>query len=72
MDADDSQKSKAEDSSSEEDSDVTFDDKDEEISSKLVSVKQTLELTTKAAINVDASKFNENFSSCHKLIFFSV
>ncbi|CAF1034217.1 unnamed protein product [Rotaria magnacalcarata] len=43
------------DSSSEEDNDIDFDDKDEEISSKLVSIKQTLELTTSSAVNVDAS-----------------
>ncbi|CAM4865323.1 unnamed protein product [Rotaria socialis] len=42
------------DSSSEEDNDIDFDEKDEEISSKLISIKQTLELTTSSAANVDA------------------
>jgi hypothetical protein len=46
-------------SSEEEDDDVDFNDKDddEEISSKLVSIKQELKLQTTAAINVDASRF---------------
>ena len=43
------------DSSSEEDNEVNLDDKDEEISSKLVSIKQKLELKTTGAMNVDAS-----------------
>ncbi len=46
------------DSSSEEDDDVDFNNKDdEEISSKLVSIKQELLLQTSGAINVDASTF---------------
>ena len=50
------------DSSSEEDDDdddVEFNDKDddEEISSKLVSIKQELKLQTTSAVNVDASMF---------------
>ncbi len=44
------------DSSSEEDDDVDFNDKDdEEISSKLISIKQELKLQTTGAVNVDGS-----------------
>ena len=47
----------SDDSSSEEDdADVKFNDKDdEEISSKLVSIKQELKLQASGAVNVDAS-----------------
>ncbi len=47
-----------EDSSSEEDDNVDFHEKeDEEISSKLVSIKQELKLQPTGAINIDASTF---------------
>ena len=45
-------------SSEEEDDEIDFDakDEDEEISSKLVSIKQELKLQTTGGINVDAGK----------------
>ncbi len=56
----------SDDSSSEEDDDdVDFNEKDdEEISPKLISIKQELQLQTTGAINVDASSFIniENFT----------
>ncbi len=58
----------SDDSSSEEDDeDVDFNEKDdEEISSKLISIKQELKLQTSGTVNVDASEFIHMENSIEK------